>query len=156
MLTTRSKKPRRQDHVKFHGGGSLTLFEEARLRRRLRRTAPSEPWIDAQFASREAPDGRGGVVVHRVHLPGAFPPGGSQTAMRPCPRCGVLMPPIAFEDGICLDHAEPANWGPSPSAAAIRGLQYRNLRMPKLQLPPESTLALQAEIDAYARRKNKR
>jgi hypothetical protein len=106
----------------------LSSLAEARLRRSLRRTAPSEPWVDNA----------------RV-----FPPGGAQTAMRRCPRCGVFTPPAAFEAGVCLDHAEHGNWGRSPSAVAIAALQHLNLRLIDPPLPSESVTALRAEIARF-------
>jgi hypothetical protein len=126
----------------------LSSLAEARLRRSLRRTAPSEPWVDAQFVSVVEHDGRG-EHIRRVHDARVFPPGGAQTAMRRCPRCGVFTPPAAFEAGVCLDHAEHGNWGRSPSAVAIAALQHLNLRLIDPPLPSESVTALRAEIARF-------
>jgi hypothetical protein len=126
----------------------LSRLAEARLRRSLRRTAPSEPWVDAQFFSVVEHDGRG-EQVRRVHDTRVFPPGGAQTAMKRCPLCGVFTPPAAFEAGICLDHAENGSWGRSPSAVAIAALQHLNLRLVDPPLPGESVAALRAEIAAF-------
>ncbi|HWE96312.1 MAG TPA: hypothetical protein VG269_20280 [Tepidisphaeraceae bacterium] len=135
--------------VEIKTGGrrnGLSILQESRLRERLRREVPSEPWLEAQFSSFTETDGRGGQSIRRVHNPLAFPPGREQTAMVRCPLCGVFTPPIAFEAGACLDHAEHESWGPSPSALAIRGLQFRNLRMGDAPLLPETTAALRSEI----------
>jgi hypothetical protein len=129
----------------------LTAAEEERLRIELRRRAPSEPWVDAQFIDMTLQDERGQAVACRIHDPGKFPPGGARTLMICCPDCGVFTPPCAFEGGVCLDHAESGNWGPSPSAEAIRALQWWNLRLPQRELAPESTEALLREIERYAR-----
>jgi hypothetical protein len=135
--------------VEIKAGGrrnGLSILQESRLRERLRREVPSEPWLEAQFSSFTETDGRGRQSVRRVHNPSAFPPGGQQTGMVRCPLCGVFTPPIAFEAGACLDHAEHESWGASPSALAIRGLQFRNLRMADEPLLPETTAALRSEI----------
>src|SRR4051794_28644413 len=93
----------------------LSRHEEARLRKQLRRTAPSEPWVEAQFKEVGDVDARGRPIVCRYHDPHVFPPGGADTAMVRCPRCGVFTPPNAIENGACLDHASHDGWGPSPS-----------------------------------------
>jgi hypothetical protein len=130
----------------------LLPLAEAQLRRLLRRSVPSEPWVDAQFKTIPGVDDRGAALIRRVYDPQAFPPGGTDTAMIRCPRCGVLTPPVAFERGICLDHAEHCAWGRSPSAIAIAALQYRNLRLADSPLPPESVAALRAEIQQFRKR----
>jgi len=131
----------------------LSVRNETRLREKLRRRCPSEPWVDAQFISFEDRDERGEPIVYRCHDASVFPPGGANTAMVKCPRCGVYTPPTAIEGGVCLDHAEPAEalephlgWGRSPSAIAIAALQFRNLRLIDKPLPPESRAALRREI----------
>jgi hypothetical protein len=133
----------------------LSSLAEARLRRKLRRTVPSEPWVDAQFTTRLPPDSDGTCVI-RVHNPHVFPPGGAQTAMKRCPRCGVMTPPFAFEGGICLDHRERGNWGPSPSAQAIAALERMNVRLAESPLPSESTRDLLAEIKRAQNKKRGR
>ena len=139
-ITVRAARPRRE---------GLSSTDESRLRARLRREAPSEPWVDAQFFNVESQDGRGQIIVRRFHNGRVFPPGGALTKMRRCRACGVFTPPGAFEKGVCLDHAEHGSWGESPSAHAIRMLQYRNLKMAQSDLPPESEAALRREIEAY-------
>ena len=129
----------------------LSAVDEGRLRIELRKKAPSEPWVDVQFVDVPRKDERGNAVVCRAHDPGRFPPGGARTLMIACPDCGVITPPCAFEGGVCLDHAERANWGPSPSAEAIRALQWIHLRAPQIELEPESTAALKREIERYER-----
>lgn len=133
------------------GGRGLNRLEETRLRQALRKTAPSEPWVDAQFVAISDFDERGRAIVRRMHDPSVFPPGGTRTLMIRCPKCGVLMPPHAFEKGVCLDHADHEGWGPSPSALAIAALQWRNLRLTQTPLEPESISALRAEIRQHAK-----
>jgi hypothetical protein len=130
----------------------LSKLAEERLRQKLRRTAPSEPWVDVQFISvADRQDDR--AIAVRIHNPDAFPPGGSKTAMKCCPRCGVMTPPFAFEGGICLDHRERGEWGPSPSARAIAALQHMNLRLVDSPLPSESTAALRRQIARFLEKK---
>jgi hypothetical protein len=124
----------------------LTPMAEDRLRHELRRRAPSEPWVDAQFYTTERQDDRGETVVSRAFDPTVFPPGGDKTLMVECKICNILTPPYAFESGQCIDHADGGNWGPSPSAVAIRALQWRNLRLTEMELAPESATALQKEM----------
>lgn len=142
-------------HGRVRNKTGLTILEEARLRRRLRRQAPSEPWVDVQFRNIQGMDEQGRPLVKRIHDPRLFPPGGARTAMVRCPECGAYMPPMAFENGVCLDHAEQGNWGPSPSAQAIHALQFRNLRMSEVELAPESTHALRREIQRYHRKRRR-
>jgi hypothetical protein len=124
----------------------LTPALEARLKAQLRRISPSEPWVEAQIKAVEEVDGSGRRVSRRYHDTGVFPPGGAKTAMVRCPTCGIYTPPGAIENEACLDHAEHAGWGPSPSAVAIRGLQYLHLRLAESELPSESISALRREI----------
>lgn len=132
----------------------LSRMAEMRLRDKARRRAPSSPWVDAQFKSFVDVDHRGRPIVCRYHDPSVFPPGGAAgTAMVRCPACGIFTPPFAFEQDVCLDHAEPPEplaphlgWGRSPSAVAIEALQYRNLRLLDSQLPSESVAELREEI----------
>jgi hypothetical protein len=124
----------------------LSSAEEARLKAKLRRQSPSEPWVEVQFRTVENTDSRGRPVARRIHDPSVFPPGGARTAMIRCAACDIHTPPQMIEEGQCLDHADHTGWGPSPSAQAIRGLQYFNLRMSELELPPESPAALRREV----------
>jgi hypothetical protein len=146
-----SNRRRPASIIRKSGKASIGLvpLAEAQLRRMLRRSVPSEPWVDAQFKNLAGVDDRGAPLIRRIYDPQAFPPGGADTAMIRCPRCGVLTPPVAFERGICLDHAEHSPWGPSPSAIAIAALQHRNLRLADTPLPPESVAALRAEIRRF-------
>ena len=130
----------------------LSMVAEARLRGQLRREAPSEPWVDAQFRSVVDLDADGRAIVCYYHDPHVFPPGGKQTAMVRCPICGVFTPPNGFEKGACLDHAEHDHWGPSPSAVTIRALQFYNLRIEEADLPPEDERSLLREIASAKRR----
>jgi hypothetical protein len=138
---------------KEHSG--LSKLAEARLRRALRRTTPSESWVDAQFFSVVKSTGDEQIVV-RMHDPHSFPPGGARTTMKRCPLCGVMTPTFAFEGGICLDHAEKGNWGRSPSAMAIAALQHMHLRLVDTPLPSESTAALRAEIARFEEKQARR
>ena len=121
-------------------------MDESRLKARLRRRAPSEPWVDAQFRTVEETDSRGRPIARRLHDPSVFPPGGARTAMVRCPVCDVFTPPQTIEEGQCMDHADHAGWGPSPSAQAIWALQYYHTRIDGLELAPESPAALRKEI----------
>jgi len=125
---------------------SLSAAQEARLKAKLRRQSPSEPWVEAQFRTVQEESTSGKIVVRRIHDTSVFPPGGARTKMVRCADCRVFNPPGAIEHGKCLDHSEHEGWGPSPSAVAIRGLQYFNLRMAESELPPESAPALRREI----------
>jgi hypothetical protein len=127
----------------------LSLYHEDRLKRQLRESAPSEPWVEAQFITALDQDQEGEPIVYRYHDPRAFPPGGAETGMIRCPVCGIFMPPNAFEDGQCLDHADHSAWGRSPSAIAIEALQMRNLRLIDSPLPSEDISALREEISKF-------
>jgi hypothetical protein len=140
-MNTRTENNR----IKGHRTGLSPLAED-RLRVRLRRTAPSEPWVEAQIVTFEDADSRGEPIICRAFDGRVFPPGGRRTAMRRCRLCGRFTPPGAMEAGQCLDHAEDGNWPPSPSAVAIQALQHYNLKMEEPPLPPESTTALKREI----------
>ena len=129
----------------------LSARDEQRLKARLRRAAPSEPWVEAQIKTADDVDQDGSELLYRYHDPHVFPPGGARTAMRRCPLCGIFMPPNAFEHDACLDHADHRGWGPSPSAAAIRALQMFNIRLECLELLPEDALSLRKEIKNFPR-----
>lgn len=146
----RAHKPRKPRRT------GLSRVEEARLREQLRRQAPSEPWVDAQIKQREDVDSSGRPIVCRYHDPHVFPPGGRDTAMVRCPRCGVFTPPNASENGVCLDHARHDGWGPSPSAVTIAMLQMWNLRMFETELEPEDNASLLKEIRRHQCRRKKR
>jgi hypothetical protein len=127
----------------------LSAYQEQRLKDELRPEVCSEPWLEAQFKCADDTDETGQAILYRYHDPHVFPPGGAKTTMLRCPLCGVFVPPNTLEHGACLDHARHEGWGPSPSAAAIRGLQLFNLRMEDPELPPEDVEALRAEIEAF-------
>ena len=74
----------------------LSAWQEHRLRVRLRRAAPTEPWVDAQIGAQTFTDGDGELVVARYHDGRLFPPGGPRrTRMRWCRACGRWTPPQA-------------------------------------------------------------
>lgn len=129
----------------------LSVAQESKLKARLRKQSPSEPWVEAQFRTVTTTDPRGQIVPRRIHDPHVFPPGGARTAMVRCRACEVFNPPNAFERGVCLDHSAHAGWGPSPSAVAICALQYFNLRLSESELPGESKSSLRREIRAKLR-----
>ena len=135
----------------------LTIAKEHRLKRELRLTTCSEPWVEAQIRTvvdRETPSGE--PIVYRYHDPKAYPPGGAKTGMRRCPACGVFTPPNAMEHDQCLDHARHDGWGPSPSALAFEALQNYNIKLEHvISLPPEDAHALRKEIEKYERRRKK-
>lgn len=130
----------------------LTVYEEDRLKRRLRRRTCSEPWVEAQIKTCHDVDQNGTEIIYRYHDPHVYPPGGAKTAMIRCPACGAFNPPNAIEHGRCLDHADHRGWGPSPSAVAIQGLQRFNLRMEEPELPPEDVKSLRKEIRRFKMR----
>jgi hypothetical protein len=71
----------------------LSLLDEHRLRRSLRRSACSETWVDDQFRALTDTRPDGSQIVYRFHDPRVFPPGGRQhTAMRWCRTCGRYTP----------------------------------------------------------------
>jgi len=134
----------------------LTIWREARLREKLRKSTPSEPWVEEQIKSALDLTPNGTAFVTRYHDPAAFPPGGpDQTAMVRCPTCNIFNPPNAFEADECLDHADFDAWGPSPSAMAIQRLQIFNGRDLYTELPPDDYRSLQRQIDRYNRRQQK-
>jgi hypothetical protein len=148
-------------HPKSSGSGSssaqlvrprrvgLNPYQADRLKARLRAASPSEPWVDAQFGTVVDEDEAGRQIIYHFHDPRVFPPGGADTAMIRCPECGILMPPNAFEDGRCLDHATHTGWGPSPSALAIAALERRHLALQFAPLEPEDAVSLRREIREY-------
>src|SRR5689334_9374048 len=85
--------------VKQHPA-SLSAAQEARLKYKLRREAPSEPWVEAQFRTLQEECGNGKIVVRRIHDTSVFPPGGARTRMVRCAQCKVFNPPGAIEDGL--------------------------------------------------------
>ncbi len=127
----------------------MSVFDEQRLRRALRKKTPSEPWIDAQFIEVVEWDDRGGAIVRRAHDPKVFPPGGEKTRMLRCKICSIFNPPNAMENGACMDHHDGGNWGASPSAVAIEKLRYRFKDLEPLELASEVVEDLQVEIRAY-------
>ena len=134
----------------------LSFYAEERLKASLRESAPSEPWVEAQFKTADDVDQEGAAIVYRYHDPHVFPPGGKQTLMRRCPECGVFMPPNSFEHGRCLDHADHRGWGPSPSAVAIAALQLFNLRTEEMPLDAEDRKSLWHEIRAFERARKRK
>jgi hypothetical protein len=74
----------------------LSAWQEHRLRVRLRRAAPTEPWVDAQVAEQTFTGPDGEPTVARYHDARPFPPGGPRgTRMRWCRACGRWTPPQA-------------------------------------------------------------
>jgi len=119
---------------------------------------PSEPWVDTHFTEISDIDPDGQPISTRFFNRGAkgSPLNGAASAMVRCTLCGRLTPPQAIEGGACMDHQperQHAAYGSSPSAAAIRQLQYRNLRADTPRLPDESKSALRREIKQFKRGK---
>lgn len=134
----------------------LSRLAEDRLKRRLRKTTCSEPWVEAQIKTVVDRQRAGEPIVYRYHDPKAYPPGGEQTRMIRCPACGVFTPPCAIEHGNCLDHADHGGWGPSPSAIAFHTLQMLNLKIDnELALAPADAQSLRREIKKYESRRKK-
>ena len=129
----------------------LSIAQEQRLKARLRKVCPSEPWVEAQICDRLQTDSHGKPFVHRYHDPHVVPPGGTATAMVRCEQCRVWTPPHFFEGGICLDHSPHIGWSQSPSAQVFEALQFYRLKSKteQLELEPESTSALREEIEQY-------
>ncbi len=74
----------------------LSSWQEHRLRVRLRRAVPTEPWVDAQVGTETFTGADGEAVAVRYHDGRAFPPGGVRgTRMRWCRACGRWTPPQA-------------------------------------------------------------
>jgi len=135
----------------------LNFQREQDLKRKLRQTAPSEPWVEAQIKSAHDIQEGGGEILYRYHDPHVFPPGGAKTKMKRCPRCGVFTPPNAFEQAICLDCADHADgWGPSPSAVAIERLRMLRFEIPQRRLRGEDTESLLLEIERFNARQKRR
>lgn len=137
-------------------GAGLSNADEQRLKQYLRRRSPSEPWVEAQIRSSVEMDEQGQTVIRRTHDRHAFPPGGAQTAMVRCAACRIFTPPQTLEHGNCLDHGDHRGWGPSPSAVAIRAHEFYQVRIPQIELEPESTEELKREIREAAKKKRRR
>jgi hypothetical protein len=150
-MRRRSKKSRSKSARKGGHRVGLSAREEDQLKRELRLTTPSEPWVEAQFSTNFDRDPKGLLVAYRYRDPHVFPPGGQKTLMVRCSECGIFNPPNAIEHGKCLDHAKHQGWGPSPSALAIEGLQRLNVRIEQEPLPAEDLRSLQEEITQFKR-----
>lgn len=127
----------------------LSAYQEELLKQQLRLTTPSEPWVEAQIHTVVDQDTDGSAIIYRYRDPHAFPPGGQETLMVRCRHCQVFTPPIAMENGECLDHVEHTGWGPSPSAIAIAALRKYHLEMQEVKLPPDDSKSLRREIQRY-------
>jgi len=137
-----------------HPRRGLTHHQETALKAKLRKSTPSEPWVEDQLKTALFPDRHGQPRIYRYHDPAVFPPGGPKTLMRTCPLCHVPNPPQTFDADQCFDHAEDLDfWGPSPSALAIEKLQFYYLRESNLDidtdLPSEDYRDLRREIEDY-------
>lgn len=131
----------------------LTHYGEVRLKARLRKRSPSEPWVEAQFVTVNDVDAAGRRFYHRYHDPRLFPPGGRETLMVRCRVCGIFNPPNAMEHGVCLDHADHTGWPSSHSAAAIQKLVLYNVALEnQVQLEPEDARSLHEEIRLFKRK----
>ena len=94
----------------------LSAWQEHRLRVRLRRAVPTEPWVDAQVATQTFTDAAGEPVAARYHDARAFPPGGARrTRMRWCRWCGRWTPPQA----VALVEHRHGRDGPVTSATLV-------------------------------------
>lgn len=145
MTAPKNRKQRR-------GRIGLSRKDENKLREKLLKTLPSEPWFYAQIKTFDDTDARGEPIVYRFHDARVFPPGGNQTLMVECPLCGRTVPPNSLEDGVCMDHASDRAhecYGPSPSAKAIEAIQMRNLRVEGIKIKKESKKALKREIKRF-------
>ncbi len=94
----------------------LTAWQEHRLRVRLRRSVPTEPWVDAQLATQTFTGRDGKPIAARYHDPRVFPPGGARrTSMRWCRECGRWTPPQATS---LVEHRHRRD-GPVVSATVV-------------------------------------
>ena len=92
----------------------LSAWQEGRLRARLRRSAPTEPWVDVQVGEQTFTGPDGEPVVARFHDGRPFPPGGAKrTPMRWCRQCGRWTPPQAVS---LVEHRRAHRDGPVVSA----------------------------------------
>jgi hypothetical protein len=129
----------------------LSRSAERALKRRLRRSSPSEPWVEAQIVVVDDIDADGRRIHYRLHDASVFPPGKEETLMVRCSECGVYNPPNAMERGRCLDHARHKGWGRSISAKAIQALDRYRVGLEFLPLAPEDIKSLQLEIEHIKR-----
>lgn len=163
VLAMAARKNRKRRRV------GLSRLAERNLKAKLRETAPSEPWIEAQIHSCDDTDEKGKPIVYRFHQPRAFP----AADMAVCCLCGRHTPMITMESPVrsrtgnrrlrrgaetpmprCAD-CRPAKiqeaYGGSPSARSIAEIQNRNLRMDEVKLESEDVEDLEKEIRAYYR-----
>jgi hypothetical protein len=142
----------------------LSRREEEKKREYLLKTLPSANWVDATFVSYTDVTPEGKEITYRFHDERAFPPGGTQTAMVVCPKCGRVAPPNSIERHVytntrgCMDH-QPEHiheaYGPSPSAVAIENIRIRRLRIETVQLQPEDKSSLRREIRRALAKQNR-
>jgi hypothetical protein len=125
------------------------------LKRRLRNSSPSEPWVEAQIVAVEDIDADGERIRYRLHDASVFPPGQKNTLMVRCSECGIYNPPNAMEHGRCLDHARHKGWGRSISAKAIQAMQRKRSGLQFCALAPEDIKSLMLEIERIKRRECK-
>ncbi len=137
----------------------LTPLEEHRLRRRLRRMACSETWVDHQIKSVYDQTADGRTIVCRFHDPQVFPPGGRQaTAMRWCRSCGRYTPPNCTQ---LIEHRIRRD-GPVLSATmqcddcriAIDDERYRELYEAGLHLRPASSFSFVRLAELFYQRRH--
>ena len=94
----------------------LSAWQEHRLRCHLRRSAPTEPWVDAQVGTQTFTGPGGEPVACRFHDRRVFPPGGPRrTPMRWCRTCGRWTPPQA----VSLVERRHERLGPVVSATLV-------------------------------------
>src|SRR5580658_893342 len=116
MSKTIPNAPRTSAKTKKNHRPGLSPVDEHRLRCRLRQSAPSEPWVDAQIKTLHDRAPGGQEILHRFFDPHQFPPGGrAATAMRWCRHCGRYTPPNC----ICLIEHRHTHSGPIISATLI-------------------------------------
>lgn len=151
----RRRKKRKHSHYRDRNCQGLSQHREQMLKLRLRKSSPSEPWVEAQIVVVEDTDADGRPIRYRLHDPSVFPPGQEQTRMMRCRKCGVFTPPNAMEGGYCLDHSRHKAWGRSLSAIAIRALERRKVGIDFCPLLPEDAESLQLEIDRFKRKQLK-
>lgn len=138
---------------------SLSALQESRLRRRLRNSAPSEPWVDAQIVTKHEAAADGREVARRCFEPGIFPPGGRGTPMRWCRQCGRYTPANSLQ---LIEHAP---LGSAPVSATLicddchigdEATRHRELYDALPQLRPAGSFSFFRMADLLGARKNTR
>lgn len=137
---------------------ALSPLDEHRLRRRLRRSACGENWVDAQIVSIDDTTADGVTISCRYHDPTIHPPGGCRaTRMRWCRECGRYTPPNCIH---LVEHRHSLV-GPVISATlrcddcriALEAQVHRELHDAFPQLRPSGSLSFVRLRELFAERR---